>query len=141
MRKINKIIIHSTATPECREVSVETVRDWHVKERGWSDIGYHFLITLDGEIEEGRPIERTGAHTRGHNFDSIGIAYVGGMDKDLKNSKDTRTEEQKEALEDLLCTLKTLYSKAKVYGHKDFSDKDCPSFDATEEYEWISNQF
>ena len=141
MRKINKIIIHCSATPEGREVSKKDLHKWHVEERGWSDIGYHFFISLDGEIEECRPIEKTGAHTKGHNFDSIGICYAGGMDKDFKQPKDTRTEAQRGALEDLLCTLKTLYTQSKIYGHRDFSSKACPSFDAAEEYEWISNQF
>tara|TARA_R110000822_G_scaffold130552_6_gene267144 strand:- start:467 stop:889 length:423 start_codon:yes stop_codon:yes gene_type:complete len=140
MRKINKIIIHCTATPEGRDVSLEEVTNWHTKERGWSDIGYHFLILLDGTIEEGRPLERTGAHTRGQNWDSIGIAYVGGMSKDMKQSKDTRTAEQKDSLVDLLCQLKDSYSGV-IYGHKNFSSKDCPSFDAKLEYENISNRF
>tara|TARA_R110000772_G_scaffold235704_1_gene347367 strand:- start:489 stop:911 length:423 start_codon:yes stop_codon:yes gene_type:complete len=139
MRKINKIIIHCSATPEGREVSVDTIREWHVKERGWSDIGYHFVISLDGEIQEGRPIERTGAHTKGNNFDSIGICYIGGVDNNLK-PLDTRTDKQKESLEELLCYLKTLYGSSKIYGHMDFSNKECPSFDAKNEYEWISNQ-
>lgn len=140
MRSINKIIIHCTATPEGREVSVDEIRRWHVEERGWKDIGYHFVITLDGIIEEGRPIEQTGAHTKGHNFDSIGIAYVGGESID-GFPKDTRTKEQKDALEEFLCYLKIQYPKAKVYGHNDFSDKACPSFDALNEYDWISKQF
>ena len=144
MRKIDKLIIHCTATPEGREVSVDTIRKWHL-DRGWRDIGYHFVIGLDGEVHEGRPIEQTGAHVKGHNFDSIGIAYVGGVEAKKKNGewvpKDTRTELQKEALEELLCYLKIKYSASKVYGHRDFSTKACPSFDAREEYEWISNQF
>jgi N-acetylmuramoyl-L-alanine amidase len=143
MRKIRKIILHCTATPENREVSVDTIRKWHL-DRGWRDIGYHFVITLDGQVHEGRPIEQTGAHTKGHNFDSIGIAYVGGT-KLKKNgkwiTKDTRTEKQKKAFEELLCYLKIMYPQAKVYGHNDFSSKSCPSFDAQQEYEWISNQF
>ena len=145
MRKINKIIVHCSATQEGKEVSVDTIRKWHLK-RGWRDIGYHFVISLDGEIEEGRPIEQTGAHTKGHNFDSIGVCYIGGVENERGKdgkwvAKDTRTPEQREALEDILCTLKTLHPKARVYGHRDFSAKSCPCFDATEEYEWISNQF
>lgn len=138
MRKINKIIIHCTATPEDREVTVEDLYKWHVKERGWSDIGYHFFIDISGEVHECRPIERTGAHTKGHNWDSIGIAYAGGLDKNL-NPKDTRTDDQKETLEDLLCQIKGVYHNAIVYGHRDFSTKSCPSFDAKTEYNYISN--
>ena len=140
MRKINKIIIHCTATPEGRNVSVDTIRKWHVQGNGWQDVGYHFVIALDGEVEEGRPLEKTGAHTKGSNWDSIGIAYVGGMNKEMDASKDTRTEEQKESLIDLICELKDSYGGT-VYGHRDFSDKDCPSFDAKKEYENISNRY
>lgn len=139
MRKINKIIVHCTATPQGREVSINDVRRWHVEERGWRDVGYHFLISLDGTVEEGRPIEQTGAHTRGNNWDSIGIAYVGGLDSDMK-PLDTRTDAQKDSLIDLLCQLKDCYGGA-IYGHRDFSSKDCPSFDAKKEYENISNRF
>ena len=140
MRKINKIIIHCTATPEGRNVSVGTIRKWHVQGNGWQDVGYHFVVGLDGEVEEGRPLEKTGAHTKGSNWDSIGIAYVGGMNKEMDASKDTRTDEQKESLIDLICELKDSYGGT-VYGHRDFSDKDCPSFDAKKEYENISNRY
>jgi len=140
MRKIRKIIVHCTATPEGRDVTINEVRRWHVEERGWRNVGYHFLIRLDGTIEEGRPIEQTGAHTKGHNWDSIGIAYVGGMSSDLKESKDTRTDKQKDSLIDLLCQLHDNYGGI-IYGHRDFSDKKCPSFDPKKEYENISNRF
>ena len=141
-RKINKIIIHCTATPEGRQIDIDDVRRWHIEERGWSDVGYHFFFFLDGTIQVGRPLERSGAHTRGHNTDSIGIAYVGGMSADGEQSipKDTRTEEQKESLVDLLCELR-LYYGGIIYGHRDFSSKACPSFDAKKEYENISNRY
>ena len=98
MRQITKIIVHCTATPEGREVDVDEIRRWHVDERGWSDVGYHFHIKLDGELQEARPIERTGAHCSGQNYCSIGISYAGGMTKDMKEPKDTRTQAQKERL-------------------------------------------
>ena len=69
MRKISKIIVHCSATQEGKDISVDTIRKWHLK-RGWRDIGYHFVISLDGEIEEGRPIEQSGAHTKGHNYEN-----------------------------------------------------------------------
>lgn len=140
MRKINKLILHCTATPEGREVTKEDLRRWHVQERGWQDIGYHYFIDLKGELHQCRPVERAGAHSKGHNHDSIGIAYAGGTD-DEGNALDTRTEAQKKTLENLLCSLKTLHSDSIVYGHRDFSTKECPSFDAKKEYEWISNKF
>ena len=138
MREITKIIVHCTATPEGREVDVEEIRKWHTEApRSWSDIGYHFHIKLDGTLQEGRPIERTGAHCAGQNFCSIGISYAGGMTKDMKEAKDTRTQAQKDALLDILYELKEQYPKAKIYGHRDFSVKACPSFDATEEYKHL----
>ena len=133
MRKINKIIIHCSATPEGRDVSPEEIKRWHVEERGWSDVGYHFIITIDGVVHSGRPLEIQGAHTKGHNSESIGICYVGGMDKEMKSAKDTRTEEQKDSLVNLICELKDIYD-CKVYGHNNFSNKECPSFDAKNEY-------
>ena len=105
MRDINRIIVHCTATPEGRDVSVGEVRTWHLA-RNFSDVGYHYLITLNGTVEVGRPESKVGAHVRGHNKDSIGIAYAGGMDKSYKNPKDTRTHAQKEALIWLIDELK-----------------------------------
>ena len=66
MRKITKIIVHCTATQEGKDIDIETVR--LAFKKGWRDVGYHFLVKLDGTIEEGRPIEMTGAHTRGENW-------------------------------------------------------------------------
>ena len=137
MRKIKKIIVHCTATPG--DVSIETVREWHVNERGWRDVGYHFLVRTDGTVEEGRPIEQSGAHTKGHNWDSIGVAYAGGTGKNGE-WLDTRTDEQRDSLVDLICQLKDTYGGT-IYGHRDFSEKACPSFDARLEYENISNRF
>lgn len=139
-REINKIIIHCTATPEGRDVSVDDIRQWHL-DRGWSDIGYHYVIALNGEIQEGRPEEKIGAHTKGHNSDSIGIAYVGGMTKDMNSAKDTRTDQQKLSLQFFLNYLKDLYPNAEIFGHRDFSTKSCPSFDARTEYKHISDKY
>jgi N-acetylmuramoyl-L-alanine amidase len=109
MRDINKIIVHCTATPEGRETSVADIRSWH-KQRGWSDIGYHYVVQLDGTVNEGRPVEIAGAHVKGQNKNSIGITYVGGVDKRLLTPKDTRTKEQKESLLKMLDYLKTSVS-------------------------------
>ena len=140
MREINKIIVHCTATPEGRHTTVEDVRRWHL-DRGWSDIGYHFLIYLDGSVHAGRPVEKPGAHTKGHNKGSIGIAYVGGIDKVNFKAKDTRTEEQKDALVDMLEYFKIQHANAVIHGHRDFANKACPSFDATKEYDNITNMW
>ncbi len=134
MRKINKIIIHCTATPEGREHDVADIRRWHLK-RGFNDIGYHYLIHIDGTIEEGRPITRQGAHCSGENKGSIGLCYVGGMSKDMKKAKDTRTQAQKDSLIKLMHELIYKYNKdMTIHGHNEFANKACPSFDVKSEY-------
>ena len=133
MRKIDKIIIHCSATPENRDIKTETIRSWHVKGRGWSDIGYHFVIELDGSVKNGRPLHRAGAHTKGENSNSIGVCYVGGVDKQ-NNAKDTRTDAQKESMNKLISSLLDDYPEASVHGHNEFSAKACPSFDVQKEF-------
>tara|TARA_R110002126_G_scaffold202624_1_gene349982 strand:+ start:1043 stop:1456 length:414 start_codon:yes stop_codon:yes gene_type:complete len=134
MRTIKEIIVHCSATPEGRDVKTETVRGWHVNERGWSDIGYHWVVELDGSVNKGRDESRSGAHAKGHNRASIGVCYIGGVDADMK-AKDTRTDKQKEALHCLIMEdLKGRYPDAVVLGHNDISSKACPSFNAKEEY-------
>jgi N-acetylmuramoyl-L-alanine amidase len=136
MREIKEIIVHCSATPEGREVTVEEITKWH-KQRGFATIGYHYVIYLDGSIHKGRPEEIVGAHCLNHNSISIGVCYIGGVQKDGKTPKDTRTEAQKASLLSLLKELKGKYPKAKIHSHKDFANKACPSFDATKEYSSI----
>lgn len=141
-RKIDKIIVHCTATPEGEDATVEQIRKEH-KAQGWSDIGYHYVVYRDGSIHMGRDVDIQGAHCAEHggNIGSIGVCYVGGVEarrkdvayKDLK-AKDTRTEAQKASLLSLLIDLKSMYPGVRIYGHRDFSNKACPSFDALNEY-------
>lgn len=138
-RTIDEIIVHCTATPEYKHYTVNDIRRWHTTPvskggRGWSDIGYHYVVYLDGTVVEGRDVDIAGAHCLNHNSHSIGVCYVGGMDMQNKNAKDTRTELQKNALLNLLMDLKKLYNNATIHGHRDFANKPCPSFDATKEY-------
>jgi len=132
-RRINEIIVHCTATPEGRDYTVADIRAMH-KAQGWVDIGYHYLIYRDGSIHEGRNVDLVGAHCQGHNAQSIGVCYVGGVARDGKTPKDTRTQAQKDALIHLLMQLVCLYPDATIRGHRDFAAKACPSFDATREY-------
>jgi N-acetylmuramoyl-L-alanine amidase len=127
MRKIDKIILHCTATPEGRPVSVAEITKWH-KARNFRTIGYHYVIHLDGHISRGRPEEEMGAHCKGQNKNSIGISYVGGMDTYGKKPKDTRTHEQKHAMKVLIETLQDKYPGAEIRLHNEFSNKKCPSF-------------
>lgn len=130
MRKISKIILHCTATPEGKDFTVAQIREWHVKGNGWSDIGYHFVIDRNGVVHKGRPIERIGAHTTGQNANSIGIAYVGGITTDGKKTpKDTRTPAQRVAIVQLVKELKAQFGQnVTVHGHNEFAAKACPSF-------------
>ena len=136
MRKINRIILHCTATPEGKHFDVDTIRRWHLKDRGWKDIGYHYVIYLDGSVHEGRPVEQTGAHTSGHNADSIGIVYVGGCDTKMK-AKDTLNEAQETAMVNLIKSLRDEYGDLSLHGHNEFAAKACPSFKVAEKFDWL----
>ena len=137
MRTINEIIIHCADTPEGRDNTVADITAWH-KQKGYRTIGYHYVVYRDGSIHTGRPIEKIGAHCKGHNAHSIGICYIGGQSADGKAHKDTRTPEQKEALLSLLRQLKAKFPNATIYGHRDFSTKPCPCFDARNEYKGLA---
>lgn len=131
-RKIDLIVVHCTATKLGANVHVADVDRFH-RQRGFVGIGYHFLITLDGSIELGRPIELAGAHCRGHNAHSIGVAYVGGLDANGLPA-DTRTEAQKQALVALMQRLRLLFPQAEIVPHYRFAAKACPCFDVDKEY-------
>ena len=137
MRTINEIIIHCADTPAGRDNTVADITAWH-KDRGFRTIGYHYVIYRDGSIHTGRPVQEIGAHCKGHNAHSIGICYIGGKSADGKEHIDTRTPEQKEALLSLLRCLKAQYPNATIYGHRDFSSKPCPCFDARSEYKSLT---
>lgn len=132
MRTIDTIIIHCTATPEGRDVSVADVTAWH-RRRGFVTIGYHYLIGLDGTVMPGRPIEQIGAHCRGHNARSVGVCYVGGLRADGVTPADTRTEAQRTALRRLVAELLGRFPGARVAGHREFAAKACPCFDVATE--------
>lgn len=133
MRAIKRIIIHCSATPEGKDYTVDTIRKWH-KQKGYSDIGYHYVIYRDGSIMKGRPLDKVGAHTVGYNTGSIGICYIGGLAKDCKTPKDTRTKEQKESLLKLVHSLKEQFPNATIHGHNEFAAKACPSFNVQDWY-------
>lgn len=136
MRTINEIIVHCSATPAGKNFTIQDIDRWH-RQKGWNGCGYHYVIHLDGSIHAGREEETIGAHCVGHNRNSIGVCYIGGVAKDGKTPIDTRTPEQKKALLQLLKQLRKKYPKAKIHGHRDFAKKACPSFNATKEYQSI----
>lgn len=136
MRRIDWIVVHCTATPEGRAVSVADITRWHVQGNKWRTIGYHHVIGLKGEHWATLPENLIGNHARGANANGIGVCYVGGLDRLAKNAKDTRTAEQKITLRKVLMELKARYPNAKIVGHRDVpgTRKACPSFDAKLEY-------
>ena len=132
MRYISQIILHCSATKEGQEFKAKDIERWH-KEKGYKKIGYHYVIDLDGTIEEGRMLDEVGAHCKGHNSHSIGICYIGGLDKNGK-AKDTRTTQQRAAFYVLLNQLAEKFPDATIHGHSEFANKACPSFDVAKEF-------
>ena len=132
--KFNRLILHCSATDKSKDISTETIKRWHTSSpRNWSDIGYHFVILNDGcgTVERGRPIWKSGAHTRGHN-QSIGVCYVGGMEDG--QPKDTMTGIQECAFFELVDKLRDIFGEVSIYGHNEFSHKACPPFDVVEKW-------
>ena len=139
MRPLNRIILHCTATPEGRKVSVNEIRKWHTSSpRNWSDIGYHYIIGIDGTIEPGRPVDKKGAHTKGENHDSIGVAYVGGLNKDTQEPKDTMTMEQEISFLRIVDCARLIFGHMSVHGHNEYSSKACPSFSVKQKYSFLN---
>lgn len=135
-REIKLIVIHCSAT-RCNVPFTPAQLERCHKARGFRGTGYHFYITRDGAVHHTRPIYRVGAHARGFNLHSIGICYEGGLSPEGKPA-DTRTIFQKMALLDIIGILKKQYPGARVKGHYQLSadiHKDCPCFDAEQEYE------
>lgn len=134
MRQIDEIVLHCSATPEGRDISAETIKGWHVNERGWSDIGYHFVIRLDGTVEAGRPLHRAGAHVKGRNATTIGVCYIGGMDRNMQ-AKDTMNHGQERAFRNLVTALRAVYGDLSLHGHNEYAPhKACPSFVVAEKF-------
>ena len=144
------ITIHCSATKPKHNFSVDKLRELHVNRNGWSDIGYHFYITTDGEVYKCRPITKNGAHVKGHNKDNIGICLEGGLNNDTGKPDDTYNHYQMRSLGSLVKFLQYGHSISidKVKGHRDwYGDyngdgkidrndwlKECPCFDVQE---WV----
>jgi N-acetyl-anhydromuramyl-L-alanine amidase AmpD len=133
-RKVtNYLVVHCSATKPSQDIGVEDIREWHIKQRHWIDCGYHYVVKRDGTVEMGRPTWAIGSHVEDHNFESVGICLVGGLDEQGQAAS-TFTDRQFESLWHVLYLLKRdSYQKAQIVGHRDIqvvTDKDCPCFDA-----------
>ena len=166
-RRVTGLVVHCSANAEGVDIGAKEIKKFHIEKRGWCDIGYHFVIRIDGTIEPGRDLNKAGAHVADHNANTIGICYVGGLEG-TRNSKgqivtkkkpngrdiakDTRTPEQKDSLRWLLTQLAALLPSVRtIKGHRDYSPdlngngtiepreyiKSCPCFDAIPEYQDI----
>ncbi len=128
------IVVHCSDTPADMDIGAETIREWHTDPkpvgRGWSDIGYHFVIRRNGRIELGRDINAIGAHARGYNNRSVSICLVGGQGPE-GDAEDNFTASQYNTLDHLVATLSAIYgAKTRVVGHNELNpNKDCPCFD------------
>lgn len=141
-RKINLLVVHCSATPVTMDIGVKEIRSWH-KAKGWSDIGYHYVIRLDGTLELGRDLDgdgdvqdEVGAHAYGFNRNSLGVCLIGGSDKDLKPLK-TITPEQEKALVNLIIKLEWSSLSFDIKGHNELSNKACPSFNVQD---WLKEK-
>jgi N-acetylmuramoyl-L-alanine amidase len=121
---------HYTATYEDQDIGAAEIDRMH-RARGWSGIGYHRVVRLDGRIEEGRPLTRMGSHVLGQNARNLGLVYIGGLRRvtgpDI--GADTRTDRQKEAMakltRDMLARFPTI---KRIVGHMDLAATQCPGF-------------
>lgn len=137
MRKITRIIIHCSDTRpnwwngHDVDAKANEIRRWHVEERGWNDIGYHFVCDRDGTEAVGRDISVIGAHARGHNRDSIGICLIGGHGCSANDTfKDHFTAAQARWLWDKIEQLRADHPTITgVCGHNALdAGKACPGF-------------
>lgn len=126
MRNIEKIVVHCTASPDYRDIGAAEIKKWHTdpkpKGNGWSDIGYHYVVRRNGEIEKGRPDSVAGAHAYGVNSTSIGIVWVGTNNIE---------PDQEKALVSLIHYLMGKFNVKieNVLGHREAvkTDKTCPN--------------
>lgn len=143
MRKITRVILHCSATKPGQNVNAEIIRHWHTapkpKGRGWRDIGYHFVILEDGTIQRGRPLGVSGAHTKGHNYDSVGVCYTGGLDEN-GSPKDTMTDAQEKSFRALFASLNIVLGEMTLHGHNEFAAKACPCFKVSEKFKDLCDE-
>ena len=136
MRTVEYIVVHCSATKEDQDFGASDIDRWH-RQRGWTQIGYHYVIKRSGYLESGRPENMPGAHARGFNHKSIGICLIGGVGEDGKTPEASFTEEQLHTLTHLVKGLEFVYYQADVVGHRDLPRvrKGCPSFDVAHFFE------
>ena len=140
MAEIKNLVWHCADTPAAFNVTREDIEQWHIKENGWSRVGYHVLVQRSGALDIMIPFNRDGVivaeelanGARGYNSNSIHACWAGG-----KNNIDNRTSEQKAAMETITELIIMLWPKIKVVGHQQINSyKYCPSFNVPE---WLES--
>ncbi len=133
MREINTLVIHCADSKPSMDIGVDEITEWH-RNRGFFTIGYHFVIRLDGTIENGRMIDEPGAHAKGHNKNSFGICMVGGMAEKGSKPENNFTPAQWASLGKLVKELYDHYPIKTIVGHRDLPKvtKTCPNFDVSD---------
>lgn len=142
-RKVNLLVIHCSATPPSMDIGARWIRKLHMSpdpndsSKPWSDIGYHGVIRRDGTYEDGRDINRTGAHVRGYNTGSIGVCLVGGVDENGK-AEDNFTDAQYKTLSLICRGAKAIIKDLTIHGHNEFDkNKACPCFSVQK---WLKSE-
>jgi len=134
------ITVHAAATYPSMDIGVKDIQQWHL-DRGWSDIGYHWVIRRDGTLERGRPEYRVGAHVGSNNTGNIGICMAGGLKEGTKDTpEDNFTKEQYTTLTKFLTKKIKEYPGVKLMGHNDFSrytKRGCPCFNQHVYFDWL----
>ena len=121
-RHVDRVFLHCSASDDPDHDDIETIRDWHVGERGWSDVGYHYFIRSDGTLQEGRPLERIPAAQAGHNAGTVAICLHGLAEENF-------TGAQYRALAALAREIGgALAGNVTFHGHREVSAKSCPVF-------------
>ena len=131
--RVDYLVVHCAATPPGMDIGVAEIRRWHMQ-KGWADVGYHYVIRRDGTIETGRAEQHVGAHAYGYNSHSLGVCLVGGLKKGTTKAEANFTPSQYLSLQTLLDDLSARYPDAEILGHRDLPgvNKACPSFDVRE---------
>ena len=127
---VRLFVVHHTASPFRGSRSIRGIQEFHQgPERLWSDIGYNFLVAPDGVVYEGRGWAFRGAHAKGHNFESVGVAYVGYGDRPVPAPA-------KRAILDLYRQAERRFGRLEMVGHRDVGRTACPG-DIL--YGWVSS--
>lgn len=127
--KISQIVVHHSASTTHK---AEDFARWHVQQRGWAGIGYHYIIEKDGTIIQGNPLENISYNVTNHNTKSIGICLSGNFDIEEP------TTQQLNSLRKLINHLRNLLPQPlQVYGHRDFGSTSCPGKTLTSSFFYL----